>query len=274
MKPAKKADIQEQRSQRVVKLEFDKLKESANLEKLIRAEETRLKAAEGNRDRQARLVCGGQFIFERNLQDSVNEIALRKAKLTSLENYVGEVRREIDGLRLTTAQARERAKKKAELGRLAGRRFDHDALIDAAIEQVRGLLDGRHKLTAQMIGLAKELDFSGDNFDGARFDDLLRLLPKTVQTESRSWLAYFLGQANDRRLFVITHELEIFPETLDSCMVFRRGERALLTEDQRKIAAYDPPAALGPVEMQRLMAAQGKTEPEATGKIQWGILRG
>ena len=240
------------RSQRSLKRQYELEDEIGKFQKLIGFEEKMIAAAEVNRTRQAKMVIGGQPIYQRNLTDSIAEIEQRKQKISAFQETIAALQSEIKGLQPTAAQAADRAHKQAELARLADERMEAVASIDAAIHVLRQRLNIYGKLTEAMVKLAGEIDFSGQNFDSTRFDTLAAGLPVAMQRESTRWLESFLGEEADRRACEIVREFQSFPETLAAAHYYRRGEKPLLTEKERVEMQKREPHGLSTIELEAL----------------------
>ena len=261
------------RSQRSIKRQFDLENEIGRFQKLIGFEEQRLVEAKANRMRQARQVAGGQPVYQRNLEDSIAEIELRNQKIKVYQETIADLQKEIDGLQPSHSQAAERAGKQAELARLAEERVGVAESIDAEICVLRGRLSLHAKLTGTMVNLAAEIDFSGQDFDSARFDNLAVSLPSAMQAESWRWLEWFLGMEKDRRECEIPREIQSLPETLAAAHYYRRGEKPLLTEKERAEAERQDPHFLTPTEFEALHYGQKKPEEVQPAEIQWVRMR-
>jgi hypothetical protein len=262
------------RSQRSLKRQYKLEDEIGKFENLIGYEERNLKAAEENRLRQAKLVAGGQPIYTRNLEDSLEEISQRKQKILAYQETIAGFRLEIEGLQPTASQAAERARKQAQLSRIATKRMKGDARIDAATGQLKELLMGRARLTATMLKLASEIDFAGDGeFDSRRFDSLLMSLPGKMQPESARWLTWFWGEETDRRPSEVRRTIQSFPETLASPHYYREGEEPLLTEKQRAEMYADRPGVLSPGEVDALVNPPKQPEVDIREIMPYGLIR-
>lgn len=252
-------------SQRSIKRQCELEDEIAEFEKLVTYEERRLAEADQSRTRQARLVTTGQPIYTRNLNDSLAEIEQRKGKILTFKETIAGLRKEIESLQLSPSQAAERAGRQAELARLATSRMMDDAGIDAAIEKLLGLLAARAELTARMVKLAGEIDFSGNDFDTARFDALAAALPGAMQLESRRWVKWFLGSEEDGLPCRIRRKFESFPETLAAAHYYRKDEEVLLTKAQREKVEAEDPRPLTTMDVEALYNSPKKPEPEGPG---------
>ena len=124
-----------------------------------------------------------------------------------------------------------------------------------------------------MVNLAGEIDFSGSNFDSARFDKLAVSLPTAMQPESWRWCQWFLGTENDRRECEIRREFESFPETLAAAHYYRCGEKPLLTEKERKEAEHEDSRPLSLEEFAALHYGPKQPEEVPASKVAWGLLR-
>ncbi len=251
------------RSQRSLKRQYELEDEIGKFQKLIGFEEKMIAAAEVNRTRQAKMVIGGQPIYQRNLTDSIAEIEQRKQKISAFQETIAALQSEIKGLQPTATQAADRAHKQAELARLADERMEAVASIDAAIHVLRQRLNIYGKLTEAMVKLAGEIDFSGQNFDSTRFDTLAAGLPVAMQRESTRWRESFLGEEADRRACEIVREFQSFPETLAAAHYYRRGEKALLTEKERVEMQKQEPHGLSTIEFEALGYSPRTREPQA-----------
>jgi hypothetical protein len=252
------------RSQRSVKREYELEKEIGKFQALIQFEVNRLQVAETNRLRQAKLVSGGQHFYMAALEDSLKEITERKGKIASFEETISGLRREIEALQPTAPQAAERRRKQSELAALTESRKRGDELIDLAIEQLRGLLIDRVKLTQKMLQLASEIDFTGDgDFDSARFNRLLSSLPSAMRRDSAQWVEWFLGREQGRSACEIREETQTFPETLAAAHFYRCGERPLLTEKQQAVLNTEKPHVLTSWEIEQQVMKPKETEPDS-----------
>ncbi len=262
------------RSQRSIKRQFELEDEIAKFQKLIIYEEGRLAEAQVNRTRQAQLVVNGQLIYQRNLEDSILEIEQRKQKIKAYQEVTTCLQKEVEGLQPTRSQAGERAGKQAELARLAEERIEAVVSVDAAIYALRERLNIYAEVTRAMMKLAGEIDFNGEDFDSTRFGRLAVSLPMTMQAESRRWLEWFLGMEKDRHECKILHEFQSFPETLAAAHYYRRGEKPLLTENERKEAQAQEPRLLTPMEFEALHYGPKKPDDVPPEGIQWAMMRG
>ena len=251
------------RSQKSLKRQYDLEDQIVKFEKLIAFEQGKLKDAEVNRLRQAKQVAGGQGLYMRALEDSIAELEQRKQKISAFRETVAGFRAEIEALQPSAAQKAERARKQAELTRLADERMEAVSSIDAAIHVLRQRLSIHAKLTEGMVKLAGEIDFSGGNFDSARFDALASALPVAMQGESGRWLIAFVGEEADRHPYKVRGEsIVILAETLVAANIFRQGETGLVTEKQRAELDKEPPHALSTVEYEALHYAAKKPGEE------------
>jgi hypothetical protein len=250
--PAGSAQSWSLRSQKSLKSQHEIEEKIGKFENLIAGEEKSIKAAEINRTRQANLVAGGQYVYQVALSKSIEEIAERKGRIAAYREVASDLRAEMKALVPSPAQAAERAAKQAELAKLAKERIEAVESIDAAIRVLGQRLNVHAKLTAAMVKLAREIDFTGEDFDSPRFDNLALSLPTAMQAESRRWLEWFLGTEKDWRACEIRREVESFPETLAAAHYYRRGEKPLLTEKQRAVVEKENPRGLSTVEAERL----------------------
>lgn len=251
------------RSQKSLKRQYELEGQIGKFEGLIAFEQGRLKDAEANRLRQAKMVADDQYVFMRNLEDTFADIDQRKKKISTYQELIAGRRAEIEASKPSPSQAAERARKQAELARLATERVTKDAWIDAMIEKLRAALASREELTAAMVTLATEIDFSGENFDSARFDALEAALPAAMQLESKRWLTWFFGEEADRCPYELRRgSIVTFAETLAAANIFRQGETPLLTEKQRAELDYVPPRPLTTVEFEALHYAPKKPGDE------------
>jgi hypothetical protein len=263
--PAQKARAESwsPRSQRSLHAQYDLEQRIEKFRNLIGFEERMLAKAEENRIRQARQVADGQRIYERNLEETLKEIEGRKAKVAAYRDVLAGLRKEVEALQPSHSEAADRLRKQRELAGLARSRVAQDCLIDSAVQHLLGLLAARAEVTGAMLTLAREIDFSitGD-FDSARFDRLAASLPDRVQAETKRWLDWFFGEEREKRPCEITRELEVFPETLAAANFYRKGERPLLTEQQRVQAEREEPRPLTPAETEELVKPKREPEPE------------
>lgn len=261
------------RSQRSIERQFKLEDDIGKFQKLVGYEERRLADAEVNRTRQAKQVVNGQGAYQRNLEESIAEISQRKEKIKAFQEMIAGLQKEIQALQPSCSQAAERARKQVELARLAEERIGAAASIDAAIRVLRQRLSIHGELTEAMVKLAGEIDFSGQDFDSARFYELAASLPTAMQPESKRWLEWFLGIEKDRRECEIPREFQSFPETLAAAHYYRCGEKPLLTEKERKKAEHQDPRALTSVEFEALHYREKKPEEVQPGTVQWGLVR-
>ena len=227
------------RSQRSYRRQHELEEKLANLRAMIVGEERKLATAKENRDRYGRMVVNPKHLYERQLDDSLREIADRKSKIQVYNGIFAEVQTEIESFEPMPTRVAERAHKQRELACLTRLRVTHDGRIDEAIVGLRKLLVARAELTASIVRLAAEIDFERTDFDGERFAALLAVLPTAMQPESARWRLSFLGAEPDRRPCEIRRAIQIFPETLPAAHFYRRGEIASLTEAQRAEASAE-----------------------------------
>lgn len=261
------------RSQRSIKRQFELEDQIGKFEKLIANEERGLANAEINRTRQAKMVIGGQGVYQHNLEESIAEIEQRKQKIKVYQEIIAGLQKEIQALQPSRSQASERARKQAKLALLAEERIGAVGSIDAAICVLKQRLDIHNKLTDAMVSLASEIDFSGQDFDLARFDNLAVSLPTAMQPESKRWLEWFLGMEKDRRECEIRRDPELFPETLAAAHCYRCGEKPLLTETERRKTEKPEPHVLTTNEFEAQCYNPKKPEEAPSGIIQHFIAR-
>lgn len=245
-------EIWSRRSQASLRKEYGLREERRKFEALISGEDRRIGELEKDRERQARLVASGQNIYHAALTATLGELCQRREKVKAYRDTLAQINKELAGLEPTPKEAAARAQRQAEIARLARQRVKDDGGIDNAIDHLRKLLKDRAETTRRMVVLAREVEFTGHDFDEARFDNLLRSLPAALRPESLRWLEWFTGANAGRSQVIIRKATFELPETLACPGFFVEGDTALLTDSERAKAEYEPPRPMTPMEAERL----------------------
>jgi hypothetical protein len=213
----------------------------AATEKLILIRKGRLKISEQNRDRQLRLVNGGQNIYGRNLDDSLREAEDHKRVISALEEQVESLKCQIAAMEPTPEQAAKRAATQAEIARLAKECDARIGGVDEARRELETRVQGVLAIKEKIAVLAKEIDLqNSDEFSSAPFQSLLVSLPGPLRPASQRWLAWFFG-ADETCVARIRHDIGTFPETLRSAHCYRRDQEARLNPTDYQRATWEPP---------------------------------
>jgi phage host-nuclease inhibitor protein Gam len=218
------------------------LAEQLKLEDQVKRLESKMRGAQRNIDEleksraaHLRLTAEGKSgfaFFERlvsDLQEKVLALAEYKKHRDALQLKAHEL------AKVGPAKAAERKKKQTRLAEAAGERLEKDRLIEAAVKELHRLLRERAQLTGLMSDTATALEFTVDGPDGLdeqRFSALRDSLPNEVAPMSEQWFAWFLGNQENLKVYVVRDECLILPETLANAGFYRRGEKVMLTDKQ------------------------------------------
>jgi hypothetical protein len=201
----------------------------------------------------ATVVKGNSYTIRQALNQTLADIEEREREVAAYRVHEETLRVQIDALEHPPfAQRRQRAKLQSALAAEVIERFAIDRAIDALLQKLRKALLERAALTAKIVQTALRLDFTDDDFDGARFAALLDSLPINLESQSLAWVNWFLGQADKREPHTIGNKAAVLAETLASANVWRPGESVFLTKEEAAKLPLDETAKPlpGPVEME------------------------
>ncbi|MGA3325968.1 MAG: hypothetical protein ABSF45_15965 [Terriglobia bacterium] len=239
--------------------------------------ERNLATAKEGVKRQSAQLSAGRGAAHLILQTYTDDVAKAERMIAAFKQNTMSLQEELAALVLTPEQAAKRKENQDILAALVLARVEGDKQLDGALSTVFRLLYERQQVTAKMRERALVLEFErGVDLDDARFEALLRALPKDMACESAKWASWFLGTEADRTPYMVSGGDFCLDETLASCNGFRSGDTPSLTEKERrelerqKDSLY-PPSAAG---MERLANIPPKKAEQSTGKIQWGLAPG
>lgn len=216
--------------------------------------EKRIAQQEEVAERQAATVAeGGSYAIRQALNQTLTDIEERKREVLAFRKREKSLQAEINALALSPAQAAQRAKLQSALAAEVIERFAKDEAIDALLQKLRKALQERAALTTKIVQTALMLDFAAiSDFDAARFAALLDSLPAELESQSRAWVNWFLGQEDKKEPYSIGSKSAILAETLACSNVWRAGECVFLTkEEAANLPSDEAPKPLpGPVEME------------------------
>ena len=204
--------------------------------------EKRIEKSEKNRLRQMSLVSGGQFVYQRNLNETLSEIDIDTRNIASFREQIRLIESKIAALKLSPAEAAERERVQGLLEQDARERLELDKSADSKLKSLLTILEARAALSLRMRELAKQVDLPANlDLDVDRFESLRRLLPPDLVAASLRWVVWFLGEEPDRKDYRIQRVAVTLPETLRHAHAYRRDEVANLSAREAAEALKDEP---------------------------------
>jgi hypothetical protein len=179
-----------------------------------------------------------------NLSRNLAQLEDRKAQLAAYKKHSASLQSKIDALaHPAPLQVAEREQEQSRLADLARKHLENDRLADAALQDLRQLLEKRAGLTASMVltASAVELTIGEDALDEGRFKSLLDLLPAELAATSERWVDWILGTEGNKQCYVVRAKTLVLPETVASNHLYRTGDRIDLTEEQTRKLLSDSP---------------------------------
>jgi hypothetical protein len=176
----------------------------------------------------------------RELEDQTRTLRAYKEERAALQSTLDDL------VTVTSEELQARQPQQQAFAQLIASRLEKDRQADKAVEALRGILQERSELTAQMTTLASVLEFTIDpNIDALgtrRFDALRAALPAELAASSERWAGWFMGTGG-LKPYIVRDERLVVPETLASHGVYFFGETIELTDDQaRELLREDRPA--------------------------------
>jgi hypothetical protein len=176
----------------------------------------------------------------REIEDQTRMLRVYKEERAVLQARLDDL------VTVTPEELQVRQPQQQALAQLVASRLEKDRQADKAVEALRGILQERAELSAQMNTLAAVLDFTIDPnidaLDTRRFDALRAALPTELAASSERWAGWFMGTSG-LKPYIVRDERLVVPETLASHGVYFFGETIELTDDQaRELLREDRPA--------------------------------
>lgn len=220
----------------------------------IAAGERKAETLKVDQQRRARLIAGGQGIYQGAYDSGIGESQILEGRLHGLREALTTVEKEAAALEPTPEQTAKRREVQTRAAETVEARLKVVGQIDTALESLRALLAAYAEASAKLAGMLAEIDFTiSDDLDRTRFETLARSLPIDVKAQSKHWANAFLGREQGKTECAIARDFVVFRETLACAGFFVRGEKPLLTEAQRKQIEYEPARPLTPGEVEELV---------------------
>jgi len=198
-------------------------------------DQKRLDEAQAALDAQVKAASLGSANAAGSVTQSLARVKEQKDRIEVFGLQRQNIQAQIDAVaKVSPSEAKARAEHQTALAKLTIERLAIDRSLADVVRMAQGLLEKRSKMSGEMLGLLRKIDFTlaFDGLDRDRFEALQKCLPADLESRSEAWVRWLLEEDQKAERYTVLDETVVFAETLANANSYRRGEQVDLSAEQ------------------------------------------